>query len=98
MKIAECTNPELWNDFVRQNGTVHHLYEWKYINEDTFGCPCINLASWDGEKITAIYPYIVRGRWPLRWYVSPNDFGGGPVGAGGGGAEDLPHQLHAAQR
>lgn len=80
MNISECTNSKLWNEFVNRHGTIHHLYEWKNVNEDTFCCPCINLACWEGDRIIAIYPYIVRGRWPLRWYVSPNDFGGGPIG------------------
>ncbi len=79
-RMDNCTRADEWNEFVSKHGTVHHLFEWTFVNRETFGCPCINLACWNGDRIVAIYPYIIRGRWPLRWYVSPTDFGGGPVG------------------
>ena len=80
LRIDECKYPGEWNSFVRSHGTVHHLFEWSYVNQETFGCGCVNLGCWAGSELVAIYPYIVRGMWPLRWFVSPTDFGGGPIG------------------
>lgn len=80
LRIAECKSANQWNEFAQTHGTVHHLYEWAHVNKDTFGSKCVNLGAWDGNRLVAIYPYIVRGRWPIRWFVSPTDFGGGPIG------------------
>jgi len=50
-----------WNAFVdsRQEGSFHHYYDWKLLNERQFGHSVVYLKARDGAPVTGNLPLVL---------------------------------------
>lgn len=62
MTIIECgaQHQQAWNDYVQASphASFYHRFEWKAINEQSFGHQTAYLAALDGDRIVGVYPLV----------------------------------------
>ena len=62
MQIIRCdsTHQQAWNAFVRSSpvASFYHRYEWREINERTFGHRSCYLAAIDDDQLIGVFPIV----------------------------------------
>ena len=60
--VAEKEDKDRWNEFVKVNGTVFHLFEWGVIFEKIYGYKPLYFAAILGKEIKGILPSFILGK------------------------------------
>ena len=60
--ITEKEDKDRWNEFVKANGSIFHLFEWGAIFEKSYGYKPLYFAAISKEEIKGVFPSFILGK------------------------------------